>query len=493
MSTDTRQLSEREIEILRLVATGLSNQQIAVRLGISVNTVKVHLRNIFGKIGAASRTEATMYAVRSGLIDVVPARVLEVEAPQYGLDIAPADTIDDLDAALQVDAAVAVMDTPEASAPAIQLEPAVEEAASTVVVADQESSLLAPSPQRQVLHVPVSRIALALIVGALILIVVVLLVRPRGRSGAVQVEAPAATPEAAQRWQLQTGLSSPRAGFATASLETFIYVIGGEGATGVVDIVERYDPRSANWTSLSKKPTPVTDVQAVFIGGRIYVPGGRASASMADVTAAFEAYDPRSDTWQELPPLPAPRSGYGLAAVEGILYLFGGWDGSTYRPEVFAYDPSTQEWSTRTAMPTERAYVGVGVVEGTIYVLGGENQRGALTSNEQYIPSAENSRPWVTKAPLPAPRSHFSAAVALNLIHVLGGTSPTTAIQYNVRTDSWQSFPPPPTPVGSQAAVVQQDNLIISLGGRIDSETYSSSVQAYEAVYTLVPFVLPNR
>src|SRR5690349_2030186 len=68
MSNDSSQISEREREILRLVATGATNQQIAYQLNISVNTVKVHLRNIFGKIGVASRTEATVFAVRSGLV-----------------------------------------------------------------------------------------------------------------------------------------------------------------------------------------------------------------------------------------------------------------------------------------------------------------------------------------------------------------------------------------------------------------------------------------
>ncbi|HWQ13319.1 MAG TPA: response regulator transcription factor, partial [Roseiflexaceae bacterium] len=63
-------ISEREREILRLVAMGATNQQIAQRLDISVNTVKVHLRNIFGKIGVASRTEATVYAIRQGLVVV---------------------------------------------------------------------------------------------------------------------------------------------------------------------------------------------------------------------------------------------------------------------------------------------------------------------------------------------------------------------------------------------------------------------------------------
>src|SRR5438477_4764603 len=69
------ELSEREHEILRLVATGASNKQIAQQLVISPNTVKVHLRNIFGKIGVATRTEATLYAIRQGLVQVAPDKL----------------------------------------------------------------------------------------------------------------------------------------------------------------------------------------------------------------------------------------------------------------------------------------------------------------------------------------------------------------------------------------------------------------------------------
>lgn len=62
-------LTEREREVLRLVARGMSNKEIAADLVIAENTVKNHVRNILEKLHLRSRTEAAMYAVREKLVD----------------------------------------------------------------------------------------------------------------------------------------------------------------------------------------------------------------------------------------------------------------------------------------------------------------------------------------------------------------------------------------------------------------------------------------
>jgi DNA-binding NarL/FixJ family response regulator len=60
-------LSQREVEVLRLVAAGKSNREIADALCISLNTVATHVRNILTKTGTSNRTEAAAYALRRGL------------------------------------------------------------------------------------------------------------------------------------------------------------------------------------------------------------------------------------------------------------------------------------------------------------------------------------------------------------------------------------------------------------------------------------------
>jgi LuxR family maltose regulon positive regulatory protein len=61
-------LSERELEVLRLIAEGLSNREIADKLVVTVTTVKKHVSNIFGKLDVTSRTQAVARARELDLI-----------------------------------------------------------------------------------------------------------------------------------------------------------------------------------------------------------------------------------------------------------------------------------------------------------------------------------------------------------------------------------------------------------------------------------------
>jgi NarL family two-component system response regulator LiaR len=66
-------LSEREIEVLKYVARGMSNQEIARALGIKEGTIRIHVGNILNKLQLANRTQAALYALREGLAQLEEA------------------------------------------------------------------------------------------------------------------------------------------------------------------------------------------------------------------------------------------------------------------------------------------------------------------------------------------------------------------------------------------------------------------------------------
>ena len=70
LETPVESLTPREFEVLKLVAEGLHNREIAEQLGVTEHTVKFHLAAIFGKLGASTRTEAVRRGLRMGVIDV---------------------------------------------------------------------------------------------------------------------------------------------------------------------------------------------------------------------------------------------------------------------------------------------------------------------------------------------------------------------------------------------------------------------------------------
>ncbi len=66
----SEEITSRETDVLRMLAQGLVNKEIAARLGISEHTVKFHISSILDKLGASTRTEAVTLGIRRGLIPI---------------------------------------------------------------------------------------------------------------------------------------------------------------------------------------------------------------------------------------------------------------------------------------------------------------------------------------------------------------------------------------------------------------------------------------
>jgi DNA-binding CsgD family transcriptional regulator/N-acetylneuraminic acid mutarotase len=459
--TGPSELTEREKEILRLVATGTSNKEIAHQLFISANTVKVHLRNIFAKIGVVSRTEAAMHAVRMGLV-----QTLEPESEDLA-QIKPAGNGSISSTTLS------------------RLNTDFPAEAGSIQAASQTSAIQVPHQPSPVLRLA-GMVAVILILLVAVGIGIVVARQPVGSvPGTSQVTA---TPES--RWHALASLPTARAGLAATVYENQVYAMGGETAQGVVATVERYDPLTDSWVKLSQKPTPVTDVNAAVVGGKIYVPGGRTSSGT--VINSLEIYDPREDTWEKGANLPIKMSAYALTAFEGRLYLFGGWDGNKYLNSVLIFDPAQNHWAVLTPMPEARGFAGAAVLGDKIYVIGGYDSRQTLAVNDVYTPHLEGfTPPWSQAESLPAGQYANGVASVADRIYVIGGPAASQTVSaYTPQTNNWQAIDTLPLEIGEGAKLVQVGEFLFIIGGRVNKIPSSKNL-AYQAIYTVqIPLII---
>ena len=424
---DPDDLSHREREILRLVATGASNKEIARQLSISVNTVKVHLRNIFAKAGVASRTEATLFAIREGLV------------------------------------------------------PDVSEAMAAQATSGAGAKDRGPIAWRQSLGF---RLGLA----SLLFVTLAYLAARTWQASQVPATPDTLVALEQSRWQAKAPMPTARSGLAVAAYENRIYAIGGETVGGVTEAVESYDVGTDSWSTLPSKPTAVADVQAAILGGMIYVPGGRLPSG--ELTDVLEVYDPRRSTWNRLASLPIAISGYALAAFEGKLYLFGGWDGQGALASVYGYDPQADSWRSLAPMPTARSHAGATTAAGAVYVLAGYDGIQALAVNEAYFPARDTGEdsPWEVKSSLPDGRYGMGVASITDIVYVIGGLgeeSDLPWLEYLPGPDQWQSLNKPFSGSRSGLGVVASGSYLFAIGGRLDDAASNENL-AYKAVFTIL-------
>lgn len=427
----TNELSDREREILRLVATGASNKEIARQLNISANTVKVHLRNIFNKIGAASRTEAAMFAVGAGYV------------------------------------------------------PGASPTRDALLVEETMTSAR-PTPGRRMIGGIIGLVVILLLVATAVTTYL-----SRRASALTSAQFPVTTPP--PRWKALTPLSIPRSGLAVAVHENQIYAIAGEDANGVTGVVERYDPQTNVWKSLADKPTPVSNVAAAVIGGEIFVPGGILDSGQA--TNVLEIYDPRSDSWSRGAPLPQPVGSYALAAFEGKLYLFGGFDGRNFLGTVYEYDPGQDAWRSKAPLTSPRALAGAAVSGGKVHLLGGYDGKRALDLNQIYQPDQDDGRvnPWSEGVRLPQGRYAMGVTSISEILYLVGGTGDQaqagTPLVFITDLDSWQPVELPFEESWSYLGLAPLGTQIYALGGEID-QAPSGQNWAYQAIYlTVLPYI----
>lgn len=420
-------LSDRELEILKLIATGASNKEIGTSLSISPNTVKVHIANIFSKIGVVSRTEAAMYAVRIGLV-------------QTSLnDVQKTDTI-------------------------------------TIDENRFNSKIIWPS-----IFLVLIFIILSVGIGGYI-------IRSRMIKFAIP---PTNLPNSTTSWKLLAPMVEPRSNFAYAINGNSIYVIGGIAKDGVTDSVESYNIANNSWSKRQSKPLAVSEVGAVLIGGKIYVPGGRKADGK--ITDVVEIYDPGLDKWSEGPKLPKGICGYSSLAIEGELTLFGGWDGKNYLNSVYIYNPSASNgWIELGSINNARAYAGVAFIDGKIYLIGGQGETGALTDNDVMtygsIITNNMSLKWEKSTAMPTNRYKMGLTSIANMIYIVGGLGisgqPLQAMRYIPQDNQWQSLETPISGAWEGLGLISNSTNLFVLGGKM-GDVISNKMYTYQAVYTI--------
>jgi DNA-binding CsgD family transcriptional regulator/N-acetylneuraminic acid mutarotase len=459
MPTDDLQvLSERETDILKLLATGASNQEIARALVISPNTVKVHLRNIYEKLQVQSRTEATLVAIRAGLVAVETPSVPVSQSEQPVPVSVPAP-----------------VELPALAAPRPDL---------------------APPP-------PIARwqrfFLLAMVGLALLALLLPWLQAVASQPAARQVDlvtdaqAPAVTlptRQETQRWQTRAPLPGPRSRLALTAFRSQLYAIGGETPGGVTGSVDVYVPERNEWQPRSNLPRPLANVQAAVLKNLIYVPGG----TLADgrITNGVVRYDAIADAWGEGPPLPEPRAGHALVSSGENLYLLGGFDGGGVVDSVLVFDPASGSWHDGPALPAPRAFAGATLLNNRIYLAGGFD--GTQAANSLFVLDLDAAEPaWTTAAPMQSARSGLGLGTEGSALYAFGGGwDPALDFheRYDPFTNTWSTIASPFQGTWRHLGVATLGPMLHLAGGW--NGNYSAAHEQYQAGFRTFMPVAPR-
>ena len=390
---DKSQLSKRETEVLEAVSRGLSNQEIAAELIISVNTVRVHLRNIFAKLDVQSRTEASTKAMQAGLIALPPSEESAAGETSTSSDAAPNPVAASLTRWQYIFFAGAIV-------------------VSVLVFATPYFRLMVNKPVQNAL-VDIK-----------------------------EVEAAAPVPEVFDAWVDKAEMPTARSRLGVAAIGDDLYLIGGDRTSGVTGLVEAYNIKTHTWHEFVGKPTPVANIKAVVINDEIYVAGGCDGTDEAH--AILEIFNPDKNEWRTGASLPQALCAYAAVTVDDELYLIGGWNGDEYVDSVYIYSPADDTWrESPVSYPIALGFAGAATVNGDILSRGGYN--GEQEFADVYRLDA-GEKAWQALPSMQSPRGGLGLAAMGDSLYAVGGgwTSMLSSNEvYSLAEETWRDFDAP--------------------------------------------------
>lgn len=423
------QLSDREREILNLVATGASNKEIARALNISTNTIKVHLRNIFAKIGVSSRTEAAMYAINSGILTgyEISTVLVENESKQVGVNE------DDNRFLFRAFFLIGLLVVFTIILIVIwRLAFGNRDGQKNVLESEKWIKLTPMITPRSRMGTTVFENQIYAIAG----------MTKEGVSSITERY----NPETNSWEEVQTKLTAVM-DMGAVLIGGKIFVPGGVLSSGEIsNLLEVYDVRNGVWSQAAKIPHPISAYGIATLDGKIYLFGGWDGKKY--LSSVLE-YRPDEDKWYEKTPMKSPRAYPGAAAIGGSIYVIGGYDGKSVLDINESYTPSLDlsrkvPWEINTPIPGGRYKMGIVSGGDAIYILGG------ISDNEDILPP----------------------------------------IAFFPQIGAWQEFGESPIKDWSSMGLSFIGTKIYSIGGEIDTTPIAENL-AYQVLFLTVFPILP--
>ena len=479
MAEPKEPLTERELEVLKLLATGVSNKEIAAQLFLSPNTIKVHLRNIFTKLEVQTRTEATLLAMRNGWVSTGHTGNL-ASAAQSNAAISDAWKPEDIPPFAEATSHVSIPKIVEQARSETQN---IEASVSTSSDDTEATQRIVPlpvitpvpvAPNPQLLPSLSMRRRLALILaGVCTLLLLVLVLWPQQTDATTPEESPFVgggpifVPASdSTRWVERSSMRTARAGGVGVAISNTVVIVGGQTATGLSDEVLQYTLKPDSWVNLdTPKPTSVLYAGGAAIDNRIYVLGG--VGTNGQPSRQFEMLNMQTKQWTALSNLPTALSGHAVVATGGKLYVFGGRENGEITNHASVFDPVSESWAELPSMTTARTQAAAAFLNDRIFVIGGYDGQQELGVCESYL-IKENK--WESCAAMTTARSSFGLAAVGQVLYAVGGGF-KDFVGFNEKYDygqkTWSNFEMPNTRIGDwrNIAVVALPTEFYVVGG----------------------------